>query len=636
MTAQPFDSMSSSMPRSRRARLVRRPIADAGNIAPWPSWPAELVRFERLLADLSARFISLAPAHIDTAIDDALRGIVEALDIDRCTLSIFRPEEGWFRNVHSWTRSGLALAKLGALLQRFPWAVAELNQRQVIVFSSTDELPPEAAVDKASFDRAGVRSHVSIPFVVGEQVVGALSFAALRQPRTWPEELLGRFRLVAEIFGNALARKRAQEELEQLFAFEQMLAEIAASLVAPPTADVDAAIEAGLQRTARFLGVDRTALWALESDRTSLRRTHLWIAKEAPELPAFANVDMPWLAARIRGGDLIRMRHPDELPPDAHADRSALAALKTISLLVVPLRIGDAVVGALSLATIHALHEWPDSLVPRVRLLGEVFVAALARQHSEQRVYVAQAEAAQHRERLAHLVRVHTVGEMSAGIAHEINQPLVAIENYALAARRHVAGEGHVDKAKLTALLDKIVTQSSRAGDVIKHLRALVRRHEFEMTRLDVRRVVTDSMRFAEMEGQLRDISIEFRLPDEIPAVIADEVQIQQVVLNLSRNAIEAMARLSGATRKLLIIEAGIEDDQTVFVRVDDSGPGFLDGDADRIFEPFYSTKGSGLGIGLSLCRTIIEAHGGRLWAWPARDGGAVFKFTLPCADEPG
>jgi C4-dicarboxylate-specific signal transduction histidine kinase len=265
-----------------------------------------------------------------------------------------------------------------------------------------------------------------------------------------------------------------------------------------------------------------------------------------------------------------------------------------------------------------------------------VFASALARRQSESRVYEAQAEAAQHRERLAHLVRLHTVGEMSAGIAHEINQPLVAIENYALAARRHALVEGRADMTKVVELLDKIVVQSSRAGDVIKHLRAMVKRHEFEMTLLDIRRLVTDSLRFAEMEGQLREVLIELRLPEELPAIVADAIQIQQVILNLVRNAIESMARLPCSAAKVLTIEAGAEDNQNIFVLVADSGEGFDAANAERIFEPFYSTKVSGLGIGLSLCRTIIEAHGGRLWAWPAPEGGAVFKFTLPCAEETG
>src|SRR5205823_469179 len=156
---------------------------------------------------------------------------------------------------------------------------------------------------------------------------------------------------------------------------------------------------------------------------------------------------------------VVRLRQIDDLPPEAKADLAILRALGTVSMLAVPLRIAGVIVGAFSLATIRARREWPDSVVPRVRLLGEVFAAALARRRSESRVYEAQAEAAQHRERLAHLVRVHTVGEMSAGIAHEINQPLVAIENYALAARRHASVNGCADMAKIVELLEKIVAQ---------------------------------------------------------------------------------------------------------------------------------------------------------------------------------
>jgi signal transduction histidine kinase len=628
--------MSTLLPRSMRAHALGERNVDARKATAWTSSTADLLRFERMLANLSARFINLPPAEVDSEVEEALRLIVETIDLDRSILFRFHPEENSFVSTHSWTRSEFPAARSGDLSRWFPWAIAKFKRGELVKFSSIDELPPEASIDKASWFQNGCRSHVSVPLRAGGKIEGALTFAMFRREREWPEHLLSRLRLIAEILGNALARKRSHEELEKLLAFEQMHAEIAASMVSVPPADVDIAIEAGLQRTARFLDVERVTLWSLAADRKSLRSTHFWTAEDAPAPPKVSGSNTPWLVAQLTGGSVVRLCHVDELPPQADADIATLRALGTVSMLAIPLRIAGVVVGAFSLATIRAAREWPDAVVPRVRLLGEVFANALARRQSESRVYAAQAEAAQHRERLAHLVRLHTVGEMSAGIAHEINQPLVAIENYALAARRYASVEDRADMTKVVELLDKIVAQSSRAGDVIKHLRAMVKRHEFEMTPVDIRLVVTDSLRFAEMEGQLREVSIELQLSEELPTVVADTIQIQQVILNLVRNAIESMGCLPHPQAKVLTIAVGLEDDQNVFVRIDDCGPGFATGDVERIFEPFFSTKSSGLGIGLSLCRTIVEAHGGRLWAWPAPEGGAVFKFTLPCAEETG
>jgi len=628
--------MSTLFPTSKpmHASVERR--VEAREAAAWMSSTADLLRFERVLANLSARFISLLPADVDAAIDEALRLIVESLDLDRSTLLRLHPGKNAFVSTHSWTCREFPPARLGDLSQRFPWATAKVMRGELVAFSSIDELPPEASIDRESWLKNGCRSRVWVPLGVGGTIVGALTFAMFRSEREWPEHLLNRLHLVAEILGNALSRKQSGEELEKQLAFEQMHAEIAASMVSMPSEDVDIAIEGALQRTARFLGVDRATLWELAADRKSLHSTHFSVIHGASVPPPVSGNKTPWLVEQLSSGKVVRLRQIDDLPPEAKADLAILRALGTISMLAVPLRIAGVVVGAFSLATIRAAREWPDAVVPQVRLLGEVFANALARRQAESRIYEARAEAAQHRERLAHLVRVHTVGEMSAGIAHEINQPLVAIENYALAARRHASVDGRPDMAKVVELLEKIVAQSSRAGDVIKHVRAMVRRHEFEMIPVDIRRVVKDSMRFAEMEEQLWDVAIRLHLPGEIPNVVADEIQIQQVILNLVRNAMESMRCLPQLEAKLLRIDVGPEDEQNIFVRIHDNGPGFAATDIERIFEPFFSTKSSGLGIGLSLCRTIVEAHGGRLSCWPAPDGGAVFKFTLPCAEETG
>ena len=151
----------------------------------------------------------------------------------------------------------------------------------------------------------------------------------------------------------------------------------------------------------------------------------------------------------------------------------------------------------------------------------------------------ARIETGQYRESLAHLVRVHTVGEMSTAIAHEINQPLVAIKNYALAARRRLAGTA--DTAKVEELLDKIGGQASRAGDVLHTLRTMVKKHESEVTRTEIGQLVTEALKLVEMESRSASVRFECVISPDLPPVFADGIQIQQVVLNLTRNAIEAI-----------------------------------------------------------------------------------------------
>ena len=242
----------------------------------------------------------------------------------------------------------------------------------------------------------------------------------------------------------------------------------------------------------------------------------------------------------------------------------------------------------------------------------------------------ARAQSGQYRDSLAHLVRVHTVGEMSTAIAHEVSQPLAAIKNYAFAARLQLAR----DATKVDELLDKIEEQASRGGDVLHSLRALAKKHESQPARIEVGQLVADTLKLVDMESRDVSVRIESAIAPGLPPVLADGIQIQQVVLNLTRNAVEAMeeAGINGSVVKVAV--AGAAAGNEIAVSVADNGPGIGPGDAEHIFDPFYSTKDGGLGVGLSICRAIIEAHGGRLWFNPNAGGGCVFQFTLPAATE--
>src|SRR6266536_2848851 len=593
----------------------------------------ESLRFERLLVELSAGFINLSADQIDAAVENGLRRIVETLGIDRSTLSRVSAETGHFRSTHSWALSGLAPVPATTTSYSFPWVLATMRAGKPIVFSRLDELPPEAHADRRSYEQIGLRSHVALPVLVAGELLAVLGFGTLRRERTWSDELVDRLRRVADIFANVLARKRAQEDINRALGFERLLADISASLLRGPAGDLDNAIAKALQSSGEFLDVDRVVLWNLSGDRERYELVHHWIAYGAFGVPAAIASKGPaaGIFERVSRGEVVKLSSIDDLPREADADKKMLRGLGTQALLIVPLVMDGVTGGALSLASVRGTHAWPDALIPRVRLVGEVFASVLARQRSAKQIGDARVETAQYRERLAHLVRVHTVGEMSAAIAHEINQPLVAIENYAQAARRRLASGGAVDGAKLEELLDKICGQAARAGEVLKQLRSIVKKHESHAVECDLGKLVADTVKLAELESRLSETRVEVVVEPHLPAVLADEVQIQQVVLNLTRNAVEATGE-AGIEDRTLAVEVASCGESELVVRVVDRGPGVEADEAERIFEPFYSTKGTGLGIGLGICRAIVEAHGGRLSHVPNPGGGAIFQFTLPIA----
>jgi C4-dicarboxylate-specific signal transduction histidine kinase len=221
--------------------------------------------------------------------------------------------------------------------------------------------------------------------------------------------------------------------------------------------------------------------------------------------------------------------------------------------------------------------------------------------------------------------RLTTMGEMASSLAHELNQPLTAISNYSMGAVALVKS-GQTDPEKLLPALEKAAAQAQRAGKIISRIREFVKRSEPRRQTVDIHTILDYAMSLAEIDARKRGIEIEVQAPKDLPDVYADPILIEQVLLNLIKNGIEAMDH---SERPTLVVRVTCAQ-STMEVAVVDTGHGLSD--PDRLFEPFFSTKSEGLGMGLNICRTIIESHHGRLWALNNPNGGTTFRFTLPCA----
>ena len=229
---------------------------------------------------------------------------------------------------------------------------------------------------------------------------------------------------------------------------------------------------------------------------------------------------------------------------------------------------------------------------------------------------------------LAHANRVTATGQLAASIAHEVSQPIAATLTNANAARRWLAVEPP-DLEEVHQALDRIIRDGGRASDIIGRIRALVRKEPPRSDQLDINEVTLEVIALTRSELRGGGTSLQTQLSDGLPLVLGDRIQLQQVMLNLVLNAVEAMGGVSETARDVAI---RTEQDGSggVLVAVQDSGPGLKSGSLNRLFDPFYTTKPGGMGMGLSICRSIIEAHGGRIWATPNSPQGAVFQFTLP------
>ena len=243
----------------------------------------------------------------------------------------------------------------------------------------------------------------------------------------------------------------------------------------------------------------------------------------------------------------------------------------------------------------------------------------------------AEQSARQRQDELAHVARVSTMGEMAAGLAHEINQPLGAITSFAEGSLRLIEA-GSPDLGRLGEAINEVSEQARRAGRIIRRLRSFVAKGQPQKSLCDLRGLAEEVVDLIAMDIRHETILFRLEIPESLPPVSADRVQIQQVLLNLMRNAIEAMGAVDADARELVVSASQMED--TIVVAVSDSGPPCPPTDLARLFDAFYTTKTAGLGMGLSISRSIVQAHGGRIWATPNAETGLTVRFSLPRAGD--
>ena len=260
-----------------------------------------------------------------------------------------------------------------------------------------------------------------------------------------------------------------------------------------------------------------------------------------------------------------------------------------------------------------------------VYALGGIVTDITERKRAEEELHTA-------REELARVSRVVTVGELATSIAHEVNQPLTAVATNADAALRWLAGATpNLEEAR--EALGRIRRDGNRASDVIARIRMLVRKTGTEKEKLDMNEVIQETVALAQGEVRRNGVALRTELAGDLPLVLGDRVQLQQVVLNLIMNGMEAMSAVADRPRELDIATWKDQVDK-IRVTVKDVGVGLEPPSVERVFDAFYTTKPQGIGIGLSISRSIIEAHNGRLWAAHNDGPGATFQFTLPIYDD--
>jgi signal transduction histidine kinase len=535
------------------------------------------LRYNRLLSELSSAFVHLPSNQMDRAFEGALSRGGEFLDAESAILFRNQPPEN---TVHAWRVRPEIPIIAGEVGRDYSWSLGCLDRQEPMLFPRVEDLPA-AAVDEIELCRSlGVRSFLIVPLIVGDRVIGGLAFASITGPRDWSPETMEGLSVVGEVLASALSRKETEDKLR---ASEGMKAAILGSL------------------TSRVCVLDRDGRLIVANDN--------WHADAQP--------------SPLGGRTGIGESYLDALRAETAAGRAAAwEALVGIRAVV------DGASSGFSLE--YGGGDGPPetwfalSAVPLLREGGGAVVS-----HADVTERKRAEDEAQRSQRdLAHSLRVSTMGALAASFAHELNQPLTAILANAQAARMQLETDPP-DLSELRDILSDMIEDDRRAGEIIRRSRELLKKGVPERAPVDVNACVRDVARLLHGDAIIRKVALRFDLDGTAPLVHGDKVQLQQVLLNLVLNAMEAVAGGAPAARRILVATSRPAPD-SVRISVRDNGPGIAPGQEEAIFEAFHTTKTAGMGMGLSIARSMIQAHGGRLHAENTAEGGAIFACDLP------
>jgi signal transduction histidine kinase/integral membrane sensor domain MASE1 len=418
-------------------------------------------------------------------------------------------------------------------------------------------------------------------------------------------------------------RRRGATYLRERLRFEGLLSTIAADFVSQPQG---ASFERGLGYVGEFFDADYVGLL---QDGGATGELHVEWQWHQPSGAALVGANcvgaFPWTFGRVLAGETVRIDGATSFPPEAEADRAAFQRFGLQSAMVLPLLAGSRVQGAMSLVMMRpgATPHWDGQ---QLALVAEVLANACARRQAE-------LEVERTRQKLATMARHSSMGELTASLAHQLNQPLTGIRNNAEAARRFIDA-GRATLPQLREILIDIIDDDRRAADVIRRVREILARSEWAPRRLDANALVQDVGVLIASDAVLRNVSVSYDCSPEPIFVTGNRVDLEQVLLNVVTNAMDAVAERP-VPQRVVTIQTRRDGDGRVLFVVRDRGVGFTEGFDKKMFEPFVTTKPTGMGMGLAVARSLLDNHGGTIRAANHAEGGAVVTIAIPATEVP-
>jgi signal transduction histidine kinase len=409
--------------------------------------------------------------------------------------------------------------------------------------------------------------------------------------------------------------------------FESLVGELSATMARASADAVDREIESWLGKICRALDLDRSAIYERDSPDEPVRTTHTWVRPNFPPFPRHYDPEKALQSTTrwVMAGNQITYSDPSELPAELVDARRFLERWGPKASAVIPMWAGGRVIGAASFGKFRSPRKWPPELLDQLALAVRLFGCAIERKQSETALRAARTE-------LRVASRRNTMSELVASLSHEINQPLGAILSN-LGGLARLLSKGNPEPAMALEAVSNAIDDTKRTAEIVRRIRFMFKRHVERKTAIGVGPLIDDVVKLVAGEASVRKISLQIGVAPTVRRVNGDSIQLQQCLLNLLINAFDAIAEAKSEQRGVTI-KVAPEKTGWVAVCVSDSGAGIDPAIAKRLFEPFVTSKRDGLGLGLLVTRTIVEGHGGRIWATPNPDRGTTFTFTLPVAER--
>jgi signal transduction histidine kinase len=432
----------------------------------------------------------------------------------------------------------------------------------------------------------------------------------------------GEQRRTQPISDRASRRIHPRREIDR---FESLVSELSAAMTRASAHEVDREIEVWLGKISQALGLDRSGIYERDSSSDPVRTTHTWKRPNIPPLPW--DFDPGKVLKRtteyVLAGNQLVFSSPTGVPAELTDARDFVARYGLKASAIIPMWAGNQVIVAAGFDKFRSTREWPSELLEHLAFAVRLFGGAIERKQAEIAL-----QAARNELRIAS--RRNMMSQLVASLVHEINQPLAAILSN-LGGVTHLLSQKNPEPARALAAVSDAIEDTKRTAEIIRRVRFMFKGHAERKIAISIGELIDEVMKLTASEAALRKILMRAEISPSVRRVVGDRVQLQQCVLNLLINAFEAIREANSDRRE---VEITVAPEKTGWVRisVSDNGAGIAPSVANRLFEPFVTTKSEGMGLGLLLTRSIVEHHGGRIWAAPNPDRGTTFAFTLPLA----